>query len=614
MHTPDFIVQMILFLLAGVLVVPITQKLGLGSILGYIIAGIIIDPVVNTMMGPVSSSVMTVSELGVIMLLFVVGLELEPKKLWEMKSALLGVGGLQMLMTIVIMPVALFVFGLPWREALVVAITLSLSSAAIVLPILKRKNLLRTESGNLILSVILFQAVAFIPIMIIIPLLSGAHHAGPFHTGPLAWMPVWEQILTRLGCLGLVFIFAQVVVRPFFRFIASTHLEELLTSSSLLLVIGVIFAAERVGGSPAVAAFVGGVMLANTEYRHEIIADIEPYKGVLLGIFFVAVGVNIDCHLLAQRPLLIAGFLLTMISVKFLVLIVVGKVFRLARSGLFLFALMLTVGDEMAFVILPYSESIGALTPFWASITNDTVALSMAVCPLLLILHEKFIHPLFATKQKERAPDVIDTSSEILILGYGEFGRTVGRMLLANRIPTTVIDFSPEVIDLIRKVGLKAYYGDATRKKILIAAGIKEAKMLLVTIDNPDSILRIIDLVKKNFPHIKILARTPYRRHAMELVHRGVDWFIQENQGSALSMARQTLEECGYTREQAKEMAETFNLQEDVMIRSLSLGSYGDTAYFDNVRKNMQQIEEAIRESITQGESAPRTRDVIREN
>ncbi len=582
--------EMVVYLVAAIVAVPIAHRLGLGSVIGYLIAGMIIGPFVLGI-GHMSSAVMTVAQIGIVMMLFLIGLELDFSKLWEMRRTILWLGGLQVVLTSLALAGFAMVFGLPFSTAYAAGLILAFSSTAIVLPSLQERGLMGTPGGQASFAVLLTQEIAVIPVLAFLPFLAtnSVGVPSPLRDSHSVWM---HTLIVILGVGGLV-LAGRYLVRPFFHRIAATHLQELFTASALLIVVGIILLMNWIGLDPAVGAFIGGVVLAESEYRHQIEADIAPFKGLLLGLFFVSVGASINFGILLTHPLLVLTFVLGMMIIKFVVLWQLGRRFKLDQGSSLLLAFALSQADEFAFVLLPYSVKMGVIP---ASISADlilVVTLSMAATPILFIINEHWVQPNFIKLKGDRPPDVIPKTSDVLLVGFGRFGNIVGRLLRAHDIETTVLDFDPEQIETVRKLGLKAYYGDATRIEILRTAGAGEAKLLLLMIDNDGNALKIVDLVKHHFPNLKILSRATSRLHAYDLLKHGVNDFYHEMLGSAIDLGKGALNELGVSQEVYSRTTQLFEDYEKKTIREMA-SLVGEKGYFSAARQHIANLEQAI--------------------
>jgi monovalent cation:proton antiporter-2 (CPA2) family protein len=571
MHSDGFFWQAFVYLTAAVLSVPIAKRLGLGSVLGYLIAGAIIGPYVLGLVGEEGQDVMHFAEFGVVMMLFLVGLELQPSLLWRLRGPILGMGGMQVGATTLTIAGLAIAVGTDWKMALAIGLTLALSSTAIVLQTLNEKGLMKTPAGESCFSVLLFQDIAVIPMLALMPLLAfaGADSAHDEHASAIAHLPGWQQALIVLLLIGTIVVVGRLLMRPIFRFIASTQLREIFTATALLLVIGIALAMQSVGLSAALGTFVAGVVLAESEYRHELEGDIEPFKGLLLGLFFISVGANIDFALIGSDPGLILSLVGALVVVKLAVLFVTGRVFKLATSQNYLFSFALAQGGEFAFVLFSFAVQNSVLTPAIANPLVAAVAVSMALTPLLMIINEKLVQPRFATAQSQRDPDVIDQENAVIVAGYGRFGHVVGRLLKINGIPTTVLDLDPEQIEILGRFGHKVFYGDAGRTDLLHAAGAHDAKLLLLAIDDPEKTNEIAKQVRQHYPHLRILARAQSLEHTYELMHIGVESVFRETYDTALDMGVEALKAVGFRAYQAQRAARTFKRHDREAMRDL---------------------------------------------
>jgi monovalent cation:proton antiporter-2 (CPA2) family protein len=559
MHLNDFLLGAFVYLAAAVLSVPIAARLGLGSVLGYLVAGILIGPAVLGIVGSEGADVMHFAEFGVIVMLFIVGLELQPSKLWELRKSILGLGSLQVVVTASIIALAALSLGWTWRAAVAAGIALAMSSTALVLQSLKEQGLLRTRAGQSAFSVLLFQDIAIIPVFALMPLIATAAAIDGDARSPLASLPAWAQALGVLAAVALIIAAGQFVMRPALRLIAETKLRELFTATALLIVVAIALLMGLVGLSPALGAFLAGVVLAESEYRHELEMDLDPFKGLLLAVFFISVGAGIDFRLIAGMPATVAALVLGFVVVKFAVLYGLGRLFRLTAPDSLLLAFALAQGGEFAFVLLAYSSALHVLTPAEANLLVAAVAISMALSPLLFIVHSRIVAPRFEKLGDTRAPDVIDErDSPAIIAGFGRFGMTVSRLLQAQGFKTTVLDHDASQVDMLRQFGFKVFYGDASRPDLLEAAGARDAKILVVAVDDQEKILEIVQTAQRHFPHLTLFARAWDRVHAYELINAGVKHVYREVFGSSLELAEDALAALGVHRYTASRAARTF--------------------------------------------------------
>ena len=539
-------IEALIYLAAAVLCVPLAKKLGLGSVLGYLIAGAAIGPWGLKLIADVKS-IAHFSEFGVVLMLFVIGLELEPKRLWSMRRQVFGGGALQLGLCGLALAAGGALIGLPWQAALVAGLAMALSSTAIAVATMTERNFLPTPTGRSSFAILLFQDIAAIPLIAVIPLLAVGATASQ--------EPFWFDALKAFGAIAGVVVIGRYLTRPALRIVASTNLREVFTAFALLLVIGIAQLMELAGISMALGAFLAGVLLASSEFRHALESDIEPFKGLLLGLFFISVGMAIDFGLLKSQPmqlaLLVSGFLI----IKILTLWLVARVIDVTAKQRWLFAVLLSQGGEFAFVVFGAAQVVGVIPGPWIALLTMAVALSMAATPLLLLLHDKFLARRVET---EREADAIEETGRVIIAGFGRFGQIVGRVLLANGVRVVVLDHDPDQIEALRKFGFKVYYGDATRLDLLEAAGAKDAILLVNAIDDIDDSLALVDRAREHFPNLKIISRARNITHYTELFKRGVEIIERETFESALRTGRHALEALGMDRFRAREIADVF--------------------------------------------------------
>lgn len=571
----NFAMTMLVFLGAAIIMVPLVRKLGFSSVIGYILGGILIGPFVLKLTGNQEGDIMHATEFGVVMLLFLVGLELEPRKFWAMRKKILGLGLSQIILTTLILFAILFLA--KWRidQAFAVALCFSLSSTAIVLQILQEKNIFNTAAGEASFSNLLFQDIAFIPIIAILPFIA-QYHPPEEHTAAKALiqqLPQWLQSSTVIiGVILLIFL-GQYVFVPFLRYVSKSNMSELLTASALFLVLGVSELMIAVGLSPALGTFIAGVMLANSEFRHEMEAQIDPFKGLLLAVFFVSVGASINFFVIAEDPVFISSMVILVLLVKFVVLFAIGRFFKLSNDQNFIYSFGLAQVGEFAFVLLSYSSKLYLFSPKLNAQMMAVVAITMVITPLLILLNERVIAPNFNTKMEEdnelTLPDNMEPR-KIIIVGFGHFGSTVGRLLRANKIRATVLDNDSDRVKLLRSYGFKVFYGDATRVQVLRTAGAEKADILVLCLDNPESNKYIVELAKENFPHLKIFVRAKNRVDAYYYLNHGIDNIYRETLGTAVNMAVDILHENGMRKYAARRLAKRFTLIDKASVRKLS--------------------------------------------
>jgi len=603
MQLDAFLLGAFVYLTAAVISVPIATRLGLGSVLGYLIAGMLIGPSVLGLVGSEGQNVLHFAEFGVIVMLFLVGLELQPSKLWTLRKPILGLGGLQVVGTSAVLALALILAGLAWKTSLTIGLILAMSSTAIVLQSLAERGKLKTSGGQAVFSVLLFQDIAVIPILALLPLLA-AGGGTPVHasSGYLADLPAWQQALIVFAAVALIVLAGRYLMRPLFRLIAMTGLREIFVALALALVVGITLLMETVGLSPALGTFLAGVLLAESEYRHELEMDLEPFKGILLAVFFIAVGAGIDFDLIASAPILIFGGMIAFLAIKLIVLYVIARFARMKPSRASLFSFSLAQGGEFAFVLISFAAGLSLLGMTEANTLIAIVALSMAAAPLLMMLDARIIQPRFESLGFKREPDKIDrTGSQAIILGHGRFGMTVGRVLAANGSKATVLDHDAEQIDALRKFGFKVFYGDATREDLLAAAGAADAQILVIAIDDREKTNQIVELARRHFPHLEIFARAFDRTHAYELLNAGVEHVYREVFDSSLAMAEDALVALGTHPYEAARALRLFRRHDEALIRRTARHAGDIDTIVDISRAAQAEIERVL-----SGDQGPR--------
>jgi glutathione-regulated potassium-efflux system ancillary protein KefC/glutathione-regulated potassium-efflux system protein KefB len=553
-----FLLQALVYLGAAVISVPIAKRLGLGSVLGYLIAGVVIGPFALSLVGE-QTDVMKFAEFGVVILLFLIGLEVQPSTLWDMRKAIFGFGGAQVVGTSVAIAGVSMLLGLPWQTALAVGMVLAMSSTAIVLQTLDEKGLRQGPVGRAAFGILLLQDLAVIPMFALLPTLATiaptVHEAAGGHGGSslVAHLPNWAQGLSVLAAVGIVVGGGRYLVRPIFRFIAEARLREIFTAAALLIVVGVASIMQTVGLSPALGAFLAGVVLAESEFRRELETDIEPFRGLLLGLFFITVGAGIDLKLVASQPLVLIGLVLGLMVLKFAVMFGLARLFGAPARGAAAVATALAQGGEFAFVLLSFTVGAGVIGATLAALLTAAVAVSMALTPVAMILYERIAAMMDAAipKQVPDTGDFEDGEPDIIIAGFGRFGQITGRLLTANGFRSTVLDSDIEQIDLLRRFGRRVHYGDATRMDLLRAAGIERARMLIVALDDREKTVELVETARKAFPDLVILARAWDRRHAYDLLANGADAVERETFEAALALGTTALQKLGYRAHRA---------------------------------------------------------------
>ncbi|OIQ39746.1 MAG: potassium transporter [Roseobacter sp. MedPE-SWde] len=622
-----FLYQATIYLAAAVIAVPLAARLGLGSVLGYLAAGIIIGPVLG-LVGAETENLQHVAEFGVVMMLFLIGLELDPRALWAMRHKLIGLGGLQILLSTLALMVAALFAGETWQVSLAVGLTLSLSSTAIVLQTLSEKGLMQTGGGRSAFSVLLTQDIAVIPILALLPLLAiapgpqigadgsidrgdAAAHLASAHDGLslVAGLPGWAVTLTTLGMIGVVVLAGIYLTQPLFRFIHASNLREMYTALALLIVVGISFLMTLVGLSPALGAFLAGVVLANSEFRHELESDLTPFKGLLLGLFFITVGAGINYRLFLANPGDLLGLALLVIVAKGLILFFVGRAFGLRRRNHWLFTLSLAQAGEFGFVLLAFSRQQGVIPEALAEKLLLVIALSMLITPLLFILYDLLSHFMGETRV-EHEPDEIDEQGPVIIAGIGRFGQIVNRLVRASGFKTILLDNDIRAVQLMRRFGVKSFLGDPTRPELLKAAGIAKAHVLVVALDDPEKTVAMVAYVRRTYPDLHIIARAYDRNHVFELYKAGADDIVREMFDSSLRAGRYVLEKIGLSEYEAAQAEQTFYAHDRLTVRELaSLWQPGvpaseNAAYIARARELEKDLETALLELAEKKDSA----------
>lgn len=589
----SILAQAAIYLAAAVVAVPLAKRAGLGAVLGYLLAGIAVGPFALHLIGSEGAHVMHFAEFGVVMMLFIVGLELKPSMLWQMRGPIFGLGTAQVAGTLIVVALLALALGIGWRTALVLGMIAACSSTALVLQSLAEKGLDKSEGGRASFAVLLFQDISVIPMLAVVPLLATAVATDE--------RPAWQAALLIAAAVVVVVIGGRYALRPIFRYLAATRLREVLTAAALLLIVGVTILMQAVGLSPALGAFLAGVLLAESEYRHQLETDIEPFKGLLLGVFFVTVGASINFGVVASQPGLIAAATVGIIIVKGLVLFALGRVFKMSRVATFVFAFALAQVGEFAFVLVSLASGHGLLVGQASEIVVAVVALTMMLTPLLLISLQRWVLPRLAAPTEAREADEIsDHEAPVVMAGFGRFGQITGRFLRYGGVPVTVLDVDPEIIEIVRRLGAQVYYGDASRLDLLHAAGCARAQLFILAVDDVEKSLEIAATVREHFPHLRILARAYDRPHYYRLRALGITDVVRETFGSALQLGQLGLTALGTRAHHAHRTAQLFKLHDDAMIERLApvFGSVDRTAFFDEARRALEQLESTMRSEV----------------
>lgn len=570
----SLLLEAFIYLAAGVIAVPLASRLGLGSVLGYLIAGALIGPHFLSLIND-AEHIMRFGEFGVVMMLFLIGLELQPGVLWRLRGPILGLGGLQVLLTTVALAIVALMFGLSWQAAIATGLLLSLSSTALALQLLSEKGLMSSTSGKSGFAVLLFQDIAVIPIIALLPLLATSgggnmvdtHHAQSI----ISHLAGWQQTVIVLLVIATIILAGQFLTRPLFRFIADSRLREIFTAAALLLVVGIALLMHLVGLSPALGAFIAGVVLAESEYRHELEANIAPFKGLLLGLFFVSVGAGIDFGLISEKTLLITSIVGGLVAIKFAILWLLARAFYLSGGERYWFAIALAQGGEFGFVLLSLALQGHVLEKGTVDILTASIAISMVLTPILILINEKAIQPLFEDAQEKKPHDTMtEQDNPAIIAGFGRFGQVIGRLLVANGYKVTVLDHSASRVERLRQYGFKLFYGDGSREELLHTAGAAEAKLLVVAVDDREKINAIVRTAKRNFPKLALLARAKDPTHYYELEALGVDYIEREVFQSSLRTGEKALQILGMRAYQAKRQAARFACHDKDTLKKLS--------------------------------------------
>lgn len=587
--------QIAVFLAATVLTVPLFRRLRLSSILAHLAAGVLIGPfglaVINDTEG-----VMHIAEFGVVLLLFVIGLELQPSRLRAMRRSIFGLGMAQVVLTSAAITAIAYALGLPMNAAFVIGFALSLSSTPLVLQLLAERHELNTQHGRPAFAILLFQDLAVMPMLAVLPMLGAA----------AATESVGDTLLgvvKGLGVLALLVFGGRFVVRPVLRIVAETKVTETFTAAALLIVIGNALLVNAVGMSMALGAFIAGVLLAESEYRHELEADIEPFKGLLLGLFFMSVGMTTNIGLLSEQPGLIAALVGGLLLIKALMILGVARAFGMPMRHASPLAVTLAQGGEFGFVLFALAVNNGIIPPSLVQILVIVVTISMAMTPLIIKLHATFVEPLFGKTETRDFDDIHDDGSRVLIAGFGRVGQIIGRVLRMRRISFTALESSVSQVDFVRRFGNKVYYGDPSRLELLQAAGASRAEIFVLAMDDVDASVRTAALIKKHFPHLKVFARARNRRHAIKLMEQGVRYFVRETYYSSLDMAQNTLEALGLSRAEALESIRRFDEHDKRMLEQQRLAGDDEEKLIQSAQQAASELEGLFEEDVKRQET-----------
>ena len=603
-----FLYQATIFLAAAVIAVPIAARLGFGSVLGYLAAGIFIGPVLG-LVGAEIHDLRHFAEFGVVMMLFLIGLELDPRALWAMRHRLIGLGGAQIVLTAGVVAVVARQFELTWETSVAVGLILSLSSTAIVLQTMTEKGLMQTQGGRSTFSVLLTQDIAVIPILALLPLLAieaftlhGSDHnlaEGHSTLSLVDGLPGWGVTLVTLGAVAAVILIGIYLTRPVFRFIHASHLREMYTALALSIVVGIAFLMNLVGLSPALGTFLAGVVLANSEFRHELESDLEPFKGLLLGLFFITVGAGINFAAFFAAPATILGIALTLIVTKGFILFILAQLFKLKGRDKWLFTLGLAQAGEFGFVLISFSLQQSVLNEQIAETLLLVVTTTMLITPLLFILLD-WMSKRFVEQAENRAPDKIDHEGPVIIAGIGRFGQIVNRLVQSAGHQTVVLDHDIRTIEMMRKLGFKGFFGDPTRHELLHAAGLHSARVLVVALDDRDATTKLVNYARSERPDLHIIARARDRTHVFELYQAGGDDIVREMFDSSLRAGRYVLENIGMTEFEAARAEKIFFDHDRYAVRELAkvwkpgVSASDNEEYLELARQLERELETAL--------------------
>ncbi len=614
----SFLFQSTIYLLAACAAVPLAVRLGLGSVLGYLVAGVIIGPVAG-LVGSETESLQHFAEFGVVMMLFIIGLELEPRALWDMRHKLIGLGGLQVSVTTLLIAGAAMALGQPTSMAIAIGMIFALSSTAIVLQTLNEKELMNTGGGRSAFSVLLTQDIAVIPMLIALPLLAiaglnaggddghGSGHGEDNGTGHAAeavmslvdTLPGWGVMLVTLGAVVAVILGGYFFTRPIFRYIGWAKLREMHTAVALLFVVGVAALMLLVGLSPALGTFLAGVVLANSEFRHELEADIEPFKGLLLGLFFITVGAGINFAVLFSAPATIIGLTIGVMAIKAAVLFILALIFKIRSRDKILFTLSLAQAGEFGFVLVSFAVQQDVIPRALSETLLLVVALSMLLTPLLFILHDRMARRMSHAGSQQEADD-IDEKGAVIIAGIGRFGQVVNRLVTQSGFKTTVLDHDLETIELMRRFGFKGFFGDPTRPDLLHSAGLDEASVLVVALDDRDAALKLVSYARSKRPDIHIIARAYDRAMVFRLFRAGANDIVREMFDSSLRAGRYVLENMGLTEYEAHRQTTTFYDMDRDGLKQLAelwrddIAARDNKPYIDKAQELNRDLEAAL--------------------
>ena len=605
--TGSILFEAIVFLAGAIICVSIAKRLGLSSVIGYLLAGVLIGPYVLGFIGNEGEDILHFAEFGVVMMLFLIGLEIEPKNFWNMRKTILGMGGIQVGGTMLLSYILFTLLGFEWKVSLVISMAVALSSTAIAMQTIKEKRLMDTTFGTSAFSILLFQDIIVIFMLGFIPLLSNTEDGASAenhseHANLLENLPIGFQTLAILLSVILIIVVGRYLIVPMLRKVAKTGVRELLIAAAFLIVFGISFIMEYVGISPALGAFLGGVVLSNSEFKHELESTLEPFKNLLLGLFFMAVGASINFIVIAKSPLTIGGILIAIIALKAVVLFITAYIFKLKLDQKLMLTFSLAQIGEFAFVLLSFAFGLNILEQDQMDMLLVITALSMSLTPIIGIINERFILPRIGTKQSVKRPmDHIAKSQKIILVGFGHFGSTIGRFLRSHGVEATILDHDSNRVDFLRKMGFEVYYGDATRLDLLESAGIAEAKIVICATNKIEVSKAISKIIKEKYPHIELMIRTKNRYDAYELLNLGNENIYRESLETSLTLAKDVLSKMGFRKYTLNRQVQNFIKYDENSLRRLASESKREDDYIFKARKELEQQEKFLIEDFKRG-------------
>lgn len=597
----------IVFLAAAIICVSIAKRLGLSSVLGYLLAGVLIGPYVLGFIGEEGEDIMHFAEYGVVIMLFLIGLEIEPKNFWNMRKAILGMGGIQVAGTMFLSYLLFTSFGYEWQVALVISMAVALSSTAIAMQTIKEKGLMETTSGTSSFSILLFQDIIVIFMIGAIPLISNSATVSSKvsqeeGTNLLDGLPMGLQTLAIILSVVLIIVAGRYLIVPMLRKVAKSGVRELLIAAAFLIVFGISFLMDYVGLSPALGAFLGGVVLSNSEFKHELESTLEPFKNLMLGLFFMAVGASINFIVISNSPLTIGGILIAVIIIKAAVLFITGRIFKLKIDQNLLLTFNLAQIGEFAFILLSFAFQSHILEQEQLDMMLVIIALTMSLTPIFGMINERLILPQIGTKESIKRPmDHIAKSQKIILVGFGHFGSTIGRFLRSHGVEATVLDYDSNRVDFLRKMGFEVYYGDATRLDLLESAGIAEAKIVICATNKVAVSKAINKIIKEKYPHVEFMTRAKNRYDAYEFLNLGMENIYRESLETSLTVAKDVLGKVGFKKKTLNRQIKNFIKYDEESLRRLATETKRDDTYIFKARKELEQQEKLLNEDFKRG-------------